>query len=191
MADNNVQAISIPVILSKKFDGVIYNLMVRTITDQVYRGDYTLTEILADIETLLGKKADDSDLRKVRKKLNTFLADAPEDFQTILDIYNYINSKSENAETRFTELEKILGQKVDASTYKEEREADKEWCASQIESLKNAMLEYSKEFISTEVFNLRLEQLEKEIREDMNRNILASDTEPDNLIDGGFWIQTL
>ena len=40
------EMIDIPVVLSKKVDNVLYNLMVRTITDQVFEGEHSLTEVL-------------------------------------------------------------------------------------------------------------------------------------------------
>lgn len=185
--DTTTQGIPISVVLSKKVDDVIYNLMVRTITDQVYQGEHTLSEILYDIQTLLKGKAEDSEFRKVKKKLNLFLEDAPEDFQTIMDIYNYINSKGEETDTKFKDLEKILTQKVSTEVYNK----DKAWCAKQIETIKKSILDLSKDCITNEVFEVRLQQLEESIRADMNRNILASKEIPENLIDGGFWIQTL
>ena len=41
--------IDIPVVLSKKVDGVIYNLIVRSSTDQVFQDNFSLTEILKDV----------------------------------------------------------------------------------------------------------------------------------------------
>ena len=41
--------IDIPVVLSKKVDGVIYNLIVRSSTDQVFQDNFSLTELLKDV----------------------------------------------------------------------------------------------------------------------------------------------
>lgn len=187
MPDKNVEVISIPVVLSKKIDGVLYNLMVRTTVDQVYDGEYTLTEILSNLRDLLSKKTDATEFKKLKKRINTFFSGAPEDFQTIMDIYNYINNGVNTQNEAIKKLEKILTQKVDSTTYAN----DKLLISNQIGDIKKDLLDITNNMISSETFETRMKELEDNLRREMNKNILASDTLPSDLIDGGFWIQTL
>ena len=183
------ESIDLKVVLSKKLDNVIYNLMVRTVTDQVYQGEKTLTEILDDINKLLSGKATKEQVQEIWDRLNLFFADAPEDFQTIVDIFNYINTTKKDTDAKFEEYKKILDQKVPIETYTE----DKKLFAKEIQKIKSTISKLESESVTNEVFNLKLTELEKKIREDMNRNILASSGPdvPEELIDGGFWIQTV
>lgn len=80
MAKQQETMIDIPVVLSKKVDGVIYNLMVRTTTDQIFRKEFSLTEILDNVQKSVDLKVDQTEFNTVKQKLATFFADAPRRF---------------------------------------------------------------------------------------------------------------
>ena len=138
---------------------------------------------------LLSGKATNEQVQEIWDRLNLFFADAPEDFQTIVDIFNYINTTKKDTDAKFEEYKKILDQKVPIETYT----GDKKLFAKEIQKIKSTISKLESDSVTNEVFNLKLTELEEKIREDMNRNILASSGPdvPEELIDGGFWIQTV
>ena len=54
-------------VLRKKINEVLYDLMVKTVTDQVYNSNdsKTLTQLLAEINTAIDAKADTTDLTEL------------------------------------------------------------------------------------------------------------------------------
>lgn len=187
----NVQEmINIPVVLSKKVDNVLYNLMVRTITDNVYHGDTTLTEILQLIETTLRTKADGGDVEEIKNQLKDFFADSPEDYQTLADVINYINSCNNS----ITELKKLLELKVDTDTF----DKNNENIANAITAVKDEFYRRLEDTISDTELTAELEKitnsltsLETRIRQDMYKNIITKggDIPPEDLVDNGYWIR--
>lgn len=186
MAKKQETMIDIPVVLSKKVDSVIYNLMVRTTTDQIFRKEFSLTEILDNVQKSVDLKVDQTEFNMVKQKLATFFADAPEDFQTLMDVHNYIQSANDKIEA----TNKVLATKIDTSVY----EGDKKKLMSQINQIKQDIVDIntaSNDYVTKANFEERIKQLETDIRADMYKNLLAGDgdTAPAELIDGGFWIQ--
>lgn len=179
--------IDIPVVLSKKIDNVIYNLIVRSSTDQVFQGNFSLTEILQNVSKAIDTKVNNEEFLEVKQHLNTFFADQPEDFQTLNDVHNYIQS----AHNKIEAANKILQNKIDTSVY----EGDKKQIMQSINNIKQDVSDMitNGDLVSKENFEERIKQLEIDIRADMYKNILGSegDTPPEELIDGGFWIQYL
>ena len=186
MAKQQETMIDIPVVLSKKVDGVIYNLMVRTTTDQIFRKEFSLTEILDNVQKSVDLKVDQTEFNTVKQKLATFFADAPEDFQTLMDVHNYIQSANDKIEA----TNKVLATKIDTSVY----EGDQKKLMTQINQIKQDIADIntaSNDYVTKANFEERIKQLEIDIRADMYKNLLAGDgdTAPTDLIDGGFWIQ--
>ena len=179
--------IDIPVVLSKKVDGVIYNLIVRSSTDQVFQDNYSLTEILKDVSKSIDARVTKEEYAEVQQHLNTFFADQPEELQTLRDVHNYIQS----ANNKIEEANKILRNKIDTSVY----EGDKKQIMTQINNIKQDVSDMitNGDLVSKENFEERIKQLEIDIRADMYKNILGGegDNPPEDLIDGGFWIQYL
>lgn len=184
------EMINLPVILSKKIDNVLYNLMVRTTTDNVYHGDTTLTEILQLIENTFRTKADGKDVEAIQKKLRQFFKDAPEDYQTIVDIVNYINT----CEDSIKELKILLGEKVDTEVFNESNQA----IIQAINDVKTEFYKRLEDKVSGEDFQKELEAIsnslvdvEKKIRSDMYKNIITKggDIPPEDLVDNGYWIR--
>lgn len=186
MAKKQETMIDIPVVLSKKVDGVIYNLMVRTTTDQIFRKEFSLTEILDNVQKSVDLKVDQTEFNTVKQKLATFFADAPEDFQTLMDVHNYIQAANDKIEA----TNKVLATKIDTSVY----EGDQKKLMTQINEIKQDIVDINKasdDYVTKANFEERIKQLETDIRADMYKNLLAGDgdTAPAELIDGGFWIQ--
>lgn len=85
------------VILTKRFRDAVYALAVRTTTQMVYMDDkyeYTLTEMLNDIVTAIASSDSKIDINS--EKLNNILKDAPEEMQTFIDVWHYINVDGES-----------------------------------------------------------------------------------------------
>lgn len=181
----DVQMINLPVVLSKKLDGVIYNLMARTITENVYHGDYTLSEVLTMISNTFTTKADEKDVTAIQKKLRAFFKDAPEDYQSIVDILNYVKT----CEDEIASMNIILGNKVDEADF---QSANKRLVAL-IQSVKDDLTNEINGMVSGEVFEQRLRQLEAELRRDMYKNIItkSGDIPPEDLSENGYWIHVV
>lgn len=177
--------IDIPVVLSKKVDGIIYNLIVRSSTDQVFQNDYSLTEILQNVSKSINARVTKEEYAEVRQHLNTFFADQPDELQSLRDVHNYIQA----ANNKIAAANKILENKIDTSVY----EGDQKKIMNQINNIKQDISDMvtNGDLVSKENFEERIHQLEIDIRADMYKNILGSDgdTPPEDLIDGGFWVQ--
>ena len=177
--------IDIPVVLSKKVDGIIYNLIVRSSTDQVFQNDFSLTEILQNISKSIDARVTKEEYAEVQQHLNTFFADQPEEIQTLRDVHNYIQAANDKIEA----ANNILSNKIDTSVY----EGEKKQIMTQINNIKQDVSDMitNGDLVSKENFEERIHQLEIDIRADMYKNILGSegDIPPEDLIDGGFWVQ--
>ena len=81
---------SVNMILTKKVNNVIYELMVKTNTDQVYDGNgITLTERLDNIFELLTTSK--KDVENIRTLYDEVVGDAPETFQSFKEVWDYVN----------------------------------------------------------------------------------------------------
>ena len=81
-------------VLTKKINNVVYELLVKTHTDQVYDKDgYTLTEKLSDIFDLLSTSK--NDIEDIKTKYDEMFKDAPETFNTFKEIWDYVNVKGD------------------------------------------------------------------------------------------------
>lgn len=116
------QMVDLPVVLSKKVDGIIYNLMARTVTDQVFEGKYSLTEVLVKIRKSIDGKASDKEFHELVHQLEEFFNSDEPMVQTLADIHYYIQScKDADAALR-----EILNKKVDEELFTEETRVLKE-----------------------------------------------------------------
>ena len=99
------------IVLRKEIQEVLYDLMVKTITDQVYNSDSTknLTTMLQEINTSIAAKANDSDLTELETKVNNLVTGAPEAYDTLLEISQYI----ETHQDEYQALLAISDKKVD------------------------------------------------------------------------------
>lgn len=99
------------IVLRKEIQEVLYDLMVKTITDQVYNSDSTknLTTMLQEINTAIAAKADGTDLTELETKVNNLVTGAPEAYDTLLEISQYIESHQDE----YQALLAISNNKVD------------------------------------------------------------------------------
>lgn len=98
-------------VLRKTIEGVLYDLMVKTVTDQVYTNDdtKTLTTIIDEINTAIAAKAGSSDLTALEERINNMIADAPEAYDTFKEISDYLSSHKSEYEA----LVNLASNKVD------------------------------------------------------------------------------
>ena len=85
------------VILTKRFKKAIYTLAVRTTTQMVYMDDtykYTLDEMLNDIVSAIATSSERITINS--EKLEKILQDAPEEMQTFIDVWHYINVEGDS-----------------------------------------------------------------------------------------------
>lgn len=99
------------IVLRKQIQEVLYDLMVKTITDQVYNSDSSknLTTMLAEINASIAAKADGADLTELETKVNNLVTGAPEAYDTLLEISQYI----ETHQDEYQALLAISDNKVD------------------------------------------------------------------------------
>lgn len=77
-------------VLTKKLNNVVYELMVKTNTDMVYVDDnHTLTEKLSDITDLLTDFHGDYD--ELKENFINVLQGAPETFNSFKEVWDYVN----------------------------------------------------------------------------------------------------
>lgn len=85
------------VILTKRFKHAIYALAVRTTAQMVYMDDtykYTLTEMINDIVSAIATSSERITINSER--LDKILKDAPEEMQTFIDVWHYINVEGDS-----------------------------------------------------------------------------------------------
>lgn len=99
------------IVLRKQIEEVLYDLMVKTVTDQVYNSDDSknLTQILEELNTAISGKASDADLTELETKFNNLITDAPEAYDTLKEISEYIASHQSEYQALLT----LAGNKVD------------------------------------------------------------------------------
>ena len=102
MVENNIVTKHIPqetknVVLTKRFKKAIYALAVRTTAQMVYMDDtykYTLSEMINDIVTAIATSSERITINSER--LDKILKDAPEEMQTFIDVWHYINVEGDS-----------------------------------------------------------------------------------------------
>ena len=192
------EIVNIPVVLSKKLDGVIYGLMVRTITDNVFEGENSLTEVLADIRTAIDAKTSDEEFQKVQMKLNAFFNDDSDEVATLRDIHYYVH----NCSDKIAAMEKILSKTVSMEQFNEltkkvDTLTDNTMeLSKKVETFDKSLVEV-KETLNNAVTKKELEEklntVESQLRTEIQGWLLVSDRSewPEEVPDGGIWIQTI
>ena len=102
MIENNIVTKHIPlqsknVVLTKRFRDAVYALAVRTTAQMVYMDDtyqYTLSEMIADIVSAIAQSSQRITFNSER--LDKILRDAPEEMQTFIDVWHYINVEGDS-----------------------------------------------------------------------------------------------
>lgn len=99
------------VILKKKIEGVIYDLMVKTNSDLVYTAEgKTITTVLSEILTKVDTKVDQA---AIDTAIGNLVDGAPEAYNTLKEIADYISTHG----TEYTALQALVGDKVAKSDY--------------------------------------------------------------------------
>ena len=82
------EPLEMSVTLRKDISGIITDLMVKTVTDQVYQGDTTLTEIIDSLNADI--KTGEEGLENLKERFDTLVKDMPEAYDTIKEIADWI-----------------------------------------------------------------------------------------------------
>jgi hypothetical protein len=89
-------------VITRKLNGILYDIMIRTVTDQVFDSEgYTLTERLYDIMQALSRQTED--INRIVEQVNEILLDAPEEFNSFKEIFDYVNVDG-NPKSKLIEL---------------------------------------------------------------------------------------
>lgn len=97
-------------VFKKKIGNIVYDLMFKTVTDVVYTmDDVTLTDELKNLKAAVESKGDGSKLTELENKFNNLVHDAPEAYDTLLEISQYISTHQDE----YKALKEIAGGKVD------------------------------------------------------------------------------
>lgn len=99
------------VILRKKIEGVIYDLLPQTNFDQVLQvGDNkTLTQVVTELLASIGEKASNTEFQQYKTAFDGLMQDAPDTYDTLKEIGDYITSH----QSEYQALLAISGNKVD------------------------------------------------------------------------------
>ena len=99
------------VILRKKIEGVIYDLLPKTGFDQVIQAsdNKTLATVVTELLASIASKADNSEFQSYKSAFDGLMQDAPDTYDTLKEIGDYITSHQDEYEA----LLAISGNKVD------------------------------------------------------------------------------
>lgn len=97
-------------IFKKKIGNIVYELMFKTVTDVVYTMDgTTLTDEIKGLKASVEQCPDESRLTALEQKFANLVHDAPEAYDTLLEIGQYISTHQDE----YKALYKIASGKVD------------------------------------------------------------------------------
>ena len=86
------------VVLTKKLNNVLYELAVRTVSDNVYVDEkYTLSELLNDIKEAITKNS--LSIEDLDGNFKQIMKDAPATFRSFKEVYDYIGSTPDPEKT--------------------------------------------------------------------------------------------
>ena len=111
------------IVLRKQIEEVLYDLMVKTITDQVYNSDSSknLTTMLSEINASIAAKANDADLTELETKVNNLVTGAPEAYDTLLEISQYIETHQDEYEALLAisnnKVDKVQGKQLSTEDF--------------------------------------------------------------------------
>ena len=99
------------VILRKKIEGVIYDLLPQTNFDQVLQvaDNKTLTQVVTELLASIATKASDTEFQQYKTAFDGLMQDAPDTYDTLKEIGDYITTH----QTEYEALLAISGNKVD------------------------------------------------------------------------------
>lgn len=116
--------IALPVTLRKDISGVVTDLMVKTVTDQVYQNDTTLTEIINTLNADVKTRATNTELQDLQDQFNRLVANVPEAYDTLKEIADWIELHKAEYEKVLAELDQRvhveLGKGLSANDFTDE-----------------------------------------------------------------------
>lgn len=172
------------VILKKKIEGIIYDLLVKTNANLVETSDgKTVAEVLTELTTAIATKASTTD---IDNRINAIVNGAPETFDTLKEIADYIEEHQEV----YTALNEAIGNKVDKVEGKGLSTNDfTNELKAKLEGLQN-LTSISAENV-TETENKKfVTSAEKEKIAKSGRTIVSA-TEPTDLTENDVWAQEI
>ena len=171
-------------VITRRLNGVLYDIMIRTVTDQVYdKNGKSLTETLYDIMQAISGQCKDID--EIISSVREILKDAPEQFNTFKEIYDYVNINGDPK----SELISL----IDSKESSEHAEEVKDFLLDAINDTKeeftqkyNALVENIDSIGDTlDEAIVRIEKLEGE----PNIVLYQGDVPPDDVKIGDLWYQ--
>ena len=178
-------------VLTRKLNGIIYELLVKTHSDMVYVGEkVTLTEKWKEFADLITQ--DKELIDDIEEKFDELYRDAPENFNTFKEIWDYVNVDGD-PKSALIEL-------IDSKVEKEEGKGLSECDFTQV--LK-ALVEndYTPEQIDDMfvVVGQRVETVEvglNDVGEAVERletknNVILDEDTPEDLLNGDVWYQVV
>lgn len=180
MATNNIPTKNLDVVLTKELNKTMYSLAVRTTTDMVFDTEYkySLTEMLEDISKFLIRNQ--KSIAGVSEAFDVLMKDAPDEANTLLKIWQYINVDGDGS----SKLLQMLRSKQD----KEEGKglSTNDFTDLLYDKLNSA---YSKEELDVKFMTVE----EKLQTLDAKPTIYITDgtTPPESMKEGDFWYQII
>ena len=180
MAKTDIPTQNLDVVLTKELNNTMYSLAVRTTTDMVFDTEYkySLTEMLSDISKFLVRNQ--KSIAGVSEAFDTLMKDAPDEANTLLKIWQYINVDGDGE----SKLIKMLKSKVDKEEGKGLSSNDfTDALLSKLDS------DYTKTELDTIFSNI-----EKKIQKlDAKPTIYITDgtTPPEGMREGDYWYQII
>lgn len=172
------------VILKKKIEGIIYDLLVKTNASLVETSDgKTVATVLTELTTAIATKASTAD---IDNRINAIVNGAPETFDTLKEIADYIEEHQEV----YTALNQAVGNKVDKVEGKGLSTNDfTDELKAKLEGLQN-LTSLSAENV-TETENKKFVTTAEKEKIAKSGRIIVSATEPTDLTENDIWAQEI
>lgn len=172
------------VILKKKVEGVIYDLLVKTNANQVVTDEgKTVATVLTELATAIATKASTKD---IDDRINSIVDGAPETFDTLKEVADYIT----NHEDVYEALNEAIGNKVSKEDGKGLSTNDfTDELKAKLEELENITSISAENVTETENKNF-VTSAEKAKIANVGRTIVSA-TEPEDLTENDMWFQEI
>lgn len=172
------------VILKKKIGEVVYDLMVKSSADLIETSDgKTVAAVLTELITGLASKATKAD---IDNRINSIIAGAPEAFDTLKEIADYISSHEEV----YVALNAAVGNKVDKVSGKGLSSNDfTDELKTKLEGLKN-ITSLSADKV-TETSSKKFVSSAEKTKIANSARVLVGTTQPSDLTDKDIWFEEI
>ena len=111
------------VILRKKIEGVIYDLLPQTNFDQVLQvaDNKTLTQVVTELLASIAEKASNTEFQQYKTAFDGLMQDAPETYNTLKEIGDYITSHTSEYEALLAisnnKVDKVKGKQLSTEDF--------------------------------------------------------------------------